>query len=164
MNTGQMLTTLGALTLLTTILLGINRGFSTSGSVLLRSKCGIAAVSLATSIIEEASSKAFDAVTADSAVTKLASMNSPSAMGPKSGEKYPDFDDFDDYNGFKDTVFSQLPDSLFVNCTVVYVNPATPNVTSTTQTWHKKMTVAVSSRSLKDTVKMNYIFSYWYYR
>jgi MSHA pilin protein MshD len=144
MNTGQMLVTLGALTLLTTLLLGINRGFSTSGSVLLQSKCGIAAVSLA--------------------VTKLASMNAPSALGPKSGEVYPNFNDFDDYNGFKDTVFSQLPDSLFVNCTVVYVDPANPNVTSTTQTWHKKLTVAVTSRSLKDTVKMNYIFSYWYYR
>jgi hypothetical protein len=165
MNSGQMLVTLGALVLLTSLLLSMNRGFATSGSVLLKSKCGIAAISICTSYIEEASNMHFDAITVDSAVTTLGSLNAPNTMGPKSGEAYPNVNDFDDYHGLTLKIFELLPDTFRVHFEVCYVDPANPDVVSSVRTWHKKMTVSVTSPAMgTDTIKMNYIFSYWYFR
>ncbi|MFI5253286.1 MAG: hypothetical protein ACHQQQ_12745 [Bacteroidota bacterium] len=164
MSTGQTFVTICAMSLLLTLLLGIYQGFNSSGNVLLRSKCGIAAISISTSIIEEAQNKYFDKSTYDSAITKLSTLATPANLGPEAGDVYPKFDYFDEFNNFKDTLFFQLPDSFYVNCKVCYVDPSNLNVAASTQTWHKKITVNVTSPHLKDTVKAEYVFSYFYFR
>ena len=63
MNTGQSLLSLGAMTLVSLIILQINTGFVMTSSVLLDNKLDILAISIASSVIEEASGKAFDANT-----------------------------------------------------------------------------------------------------
>lgn len=159
-----MLLTMGALALFSLTSLNVTRSFQTSGEAVLRAKCGLAATSLATSIVEEASGRYFDASTADSAVTSLSALTSTTGLGPKAGERYPNFNDFDDYDDLYLKLFLSLPDTFHIRCKVEYINPSTPEVASSTTTWHKKLTVSVTSPVLKDTVKSEYIFSYWFFR
>ncbi len=161
MNTGQMLITIAALMLLSLVVLRVNNGFLSTNTVMMESKFGVLAVSLATSMIEEANGKAFDHNTDSNAVTSTTELSS---LGPESGEVYPNFNDFDDYdNLFR--VDSTLPSAVFqIMCDVDYVTSANPEAVSGSKTWHKKITVAVTSESMTDTVKMSTIYSYFYFR
>jgi len=167
MNTGQSLLTIGALMLLSVIVLGINNKFLSTNSTLYDTKFGVLAVALGTSVIEEASGKPFDLASVDSAITNINLLTAPSGLGAASGEYYPDYNDFDDYNDYNQTI-TKLPSAIFkVWCDVHYVNPSNPNVNVSTRTWHKKIDVFVTSKSMNnenDTVKLSSIYSYWYFR
>lgn len=169
-----MMITVGAIMLLTLVILRVNNNFLSTNDILMRSKFGILAVSLATSVIEEANSKAFDENSDTSGVIFTSQLTAPSSLGREAGESYPNFNDFDD---FDDLVFDTKDDSTFlsavfdVSCKVVYVTDANLNDSSATATWHKKITVIITSESMRDlatdeldTLKMSSIFSYWYYR
>lgn len=169
-----MLLSAGAIVLLTLIILRVNNNNLNSDVVLQRSKYGILAVSLATSIIEEASSKAFDEITDSTGIVHTTWLTSPASLGPETGESYPDFDDFDDFNGY---IINTSGDSTFLSaeftglCEVVYVDTSNLDGTSANKTWHKKLTVMVTSESMRDlytneqdTLEMSTIFSYWFYR
>jgi hypothetical protein len=165
MNTGQMMLVMGALALLSVITLNLNRSYTTSGAAILRSKAGITAISLSTSVLEEASGRAFDKASADDIeVMSLAALTPVASLNKEAGETYPDFDDFDDYNNLvkKDT----LPATgiFTTSCKVCYIDPANPTVAAGAPTWHKKLTISVSNPLLVDTVKIEYIFSYFYFR
>lgn len=169
MNTGQMMITLGALALLSLVILRVNNGFLNTSSILLDSKLGVLATSIGTSVIEEATGKAFDETTVSNSVESLSSLSSPTKLEPES-ETYPNFDDFDDFNGLK-IVDKSMPAAEFhVNCEVVYVNDSDLDGKSSIRTWHKKIIVKVSSPSMydyeenPDTVVMSAIYSYWYFR
>ena len=178
MNTGQMLITIGAIFLLSLVILRTTTNLLITDNVLNRSKVNLLAVSLATSTIEEANSKAFDANTLGSSVTSTANLTTPVNLGRETGEEYPLFNDFDDYNFFKvgpkiDSIDIAPGDTLIFQtfCRVDYVDASTPEVVSNTATWNKKMTVKVTSDAMtdestgkQDTIKMSTIFSYWYYR
>jgi len=164
MNTGQMMITLAAMMLLALVILRVNNGFLSTNTVLMETKFGVLGVSLATSIIEDATGKAFDENSDSGTVTTL---NDLSTLGPD-GEVYNDennpFDDFDDYKGLV-YIDSTMPSAKFrIACDVVYVNPAFPDSFSGTNTWHKKLTVVVTTPSSQDTIKMSTIFSYFYFR
>ena len=64
MNTGQSLFSIGALLLLSLTVLRVNNNILLTDEVLYDSKFGIIANSIATSIIEKATTKFFDAKTA----------------------------------------------------------------------------------------------------
>lgn len=169
MNSGQTLLTLAAFALLMTVTLNMLRSTQSNGETILRSKCGLAAISLATSIIEEAQGKRFDEFTTvdplgnDSAASSLTQLSQPNALGMNPNDTT--LDDFDDYNNYNPVFFLELPDTFYVLCKVVYVTPTSPDVVSAARTWNKKLTVKVISPSLKtDTVKMDYVYSYWYFR
>ena len=174
MNTGQMLITIGAMTLLGLMLLRVNNNFLNTNTVLMENKFGVVAVSLATSIMEEAKSKAFDAKTDTNSVTYTTELTPASSLGPAGYESYPDFNDFDDFNGLNiqtagDTTFAS---AVFdISCEVYYVQPTSPDVKYNDRTWHKKLIVTVTSQSMhdistatQDTLQLSTIFSYWYYR
>jgi hypothetical protein len=164
MNTGQSLITIGAMMLLALTVLRVNGSIMGTDTVLYNTKFGVLAVSLATSVIEEANKKCFDEADTADAVSNINLLTAPGSLGPSVGEKYPHFDDFDDFNGYKDTV-TNLPSAVFdVSCQVCYVNPANPDVASASRTWHKKITVTVTSPSMTDTFRLSSIFSYWYFR
>lgn len=164
MNTGQTLLATGALVLLSLIILRVNSGFLSTNNTLLDSKFGLLGVSLATSVIEEASGLAFDELSKEDALTSTDELTIPSAFGPEVGEVYPDFNDFDDFDGFA-KVDSTMPSAIFnISAEVDYISPANPDVSSGVRTWHKKITVMVTSKSMTDTVKMSSIYSYWYFR
>lgn len=164
MNTGQMMITLGAMMLLGMVILRVNNGFLSTNSVLLDAKLGVLAVSLATSIVEDATGKAFDAATDTNSVNNLTDLTSSASLGPGTGEVYPYFNDFDDFNGLS-YINNTMPSAIFkIECTVGYINPSNPDVLISTKSWHKKLIVTVTSKSMQDTVRMSAINSYFYFR
>lgn len=161
MNTGQMLITIGALALLSIVILRVNNNFLSTSTVLMENKFGVLAVSVGTSILEEAKGKSFDHNTDTMAVTSLAGLTS---IGPESGEVDPLFNDFDDYDGLV-RHDSTMPSAPFkIECDVNFINPDNPDGTTTSKTWHKKLTVTVTSDFMTDTIRLSSIYSYFYFR
>jgi hypothetical protein len=168
MNLGQSLLTIGALTLLSLIVLTVNRNNLNTETILYSTKFEILAASLGTSLLEEANGKAFDLATADSADSNISHLTSPGSLGPAPGEHYPNFNDMDDFNGYKKTI-DNLPSAEYkIRSEVYYVDPFTtgPDKKVNYRTWHKRINVYVTSPSMnkeRDTVKLSSIFSYWYF-
>jgi len=163
MNTGQSLFSIGALLLLSLTVLRVNNSILITDGILQDSKLGVLATSIATSLIEEASKKAFDAASSEDAVLDLSELTSPSGLGPNSTETPETFNDFDDYNGYtrKDTI-NTIDYSMA--CSVSYVDPDNIDGTTTIKTWHKKITVTVTSSFYKDPLTFSSIYSYWHFR
>jgi MSHA pilin protein MshD len=163
MNTGQSLLSIGALVLLSLSVLRVNNGILSSGAVLQDSKIGVLATSLGTSLIEEANRKAFDAISVDDAVTDISSLTSPYSLGAGYWETPETFNDFDDYNNYvkADTVHNI---DLLISCKVNYVDPVNIDGIVMTRTWHKKITVDITSSFMRDTLKFSSIYSYWHFR
>lgn len=154
---------IGAMMLLSILVLRVNTTFQNTSDMLQNSKLGLLATSIATSQIEEISRLAFDESTVSNSASSLTSLTPPGSLGPESGENYPNFDDVDDFNGYTRTDSSMT--AIFnISCTVTYVAPGSPDVPSSSSTWDKKITINVSSRSMKDTIKMSTIYSYWFFR
>ena len=166
MNTGQSLFSIGALLILSLTVLKMNNFILANDSVMQDSKLGILAVSLATSIIEEASKKAFDANTV-SAEVPACSLLTNYPLGPGVGEiadSSQTFNDFDDYEGYQKH-YDYLPSAEFdLKCSVYYVEAANPQSKVGYRTWHKKIDVVVTSVSMHDTIKMSSLYSYWHFR
>jgi len=161
MNTGQMLLTIGAMILLSTLILRVNNNFAGNTATVYDSKFVILATSVGASVIEEAMGKAFDEATADSSITGLTDLTAPNKLDPETGEVHSTFNDFDDYNGYN-KIDSTMPSAVFkISCGVVYVDPGSPDVTSSVKTWTKKISVTVTSVSMTDTVRLSSLFSYW---
>ena len=156
-----MLITIGALMLLSLVILRVNNNFLSTNTVLMENKFGVLAVSLGTSVLEEAQGKAFDQNTDSSAVTDLTEL---STIGPETGEVDPLYNDFDDFDGLV-RVDSTLPSAPFkIECQVVYINSTNPDGSSASKTWHKKLTVTVTSEFMQDTITLSSIYSYFYFR
>jgi len=175
MNLGQMILVVGAIVLLGILVLNANSTVYQASDTMYTSEFGVTAVSLSTSLVEEAMGKMFDVVVAPTNTSDLydSTLLTPVAsLGPEASEQesyrgmvtgYPhDFDDFDDFNGlnlcYHDTTESDATPGFlqiivpgmrakyYVTCTVVYVQP--PNLDAAyivRQTWHKKITVTVWS-------------------
>jgi hypothetical protein len=184
MNLGQMIMVLGALSLLGALVLNTNTGLMETNQTMNNSEFGITAVSLATSLVEEAMGKMYDQVIADSTSGALTDPSQLSVvLGPGTGEAYRGalpFNDFDDFNGlflvYKSDKLADAPTTpgssyeyvvpglhakYFVKAKVNYVNYQHLNDTSAVRTWHKKITVTVTSPSCKDTLVFPAIMSYW---
>lgn len=160
MNMGQSMLAIGAMILLSIVVLRVNNSFLSTNSVMMESKFGVLATSLAQSMVEEASKKAFDEKTSGVALFDVTLLTGPGSLGPE-GESYLNFDDFDDYNGYTRDV-TNLPSAIYhISCSVNYISPLSPDIISSNRTWNKKITVTVTSPSSPDTVKLSSIFSYW---
>lgn len=166
MNTGQSLFSIGALLILSLTVLKMNNFILANDVVMMDSKLGILAVSLGTSLIEEASKKAFDANTVSNEVAACSLLtNYPLGLGTgEIADSSQTFNDFDDYDGYH-YHYDYLPAAEYdLNCEVYYINPANPEVKVGYRTWHKKMDVIVTSESMGDTIRMSTIYSYWHFR
>ena len=169
-----MLITIGALMLLTMVILTINRNFLTTNSTLLTNKQTLSATSLATSIIEEASGKAYD-----EASVSGNSISSPNVfttvLGPESGEEYNsqganEFDDFDDFNGLEDSVV--IPGSGVYKFWVEVDYIDDDLKISSIKQYNKILSVRVTNSGMlsnyfdnsfvPDTVTMSIMYSYWF--
>ena len=187
MGTSQMILATGAMFLLGIIILSANTTFLENEKVVTDSEFGVAAISLATSIIEEAQGKSFDQATVDSGITSVTSLTPAGSFGPGPDESYrtldttrSDFDDLSDFDGFwieyvNDTTKPQIATyrgnsqgfraDYFLRARVEYVSAgggtANLDVASGARTWHKKLTVTVTSPSSSDTLTVPTIISYW---
>jgi hypothetical protein len=168
MNSGHSMMSVAAMLLLSITILGVNGKFLRTSDVLNDTKFGVLAVSLGTSVIEEASGKAFDLAVSGDAITDINMLTAPGGLGPASGEVYPDFNDFDDFNNFTKIV-TKMPsaDTFKIACKVRYVTDGNPAVISNVRTWHKRIDVSVYSNNMfkaEDTIRLSSVYSYWYFR
>jgi len=165
MNTGQMMMAIGAMLLLSTVMLRVNSNNMINGTLRDEAQFGVLATSIATSIIEDASSKAFDEKSDTSSIKTTTDLSEVADLGPDGSETYHTFNDFDDYKGLT-MVDSTMPSASFnISCDVNYVSSASGVITTSLEkTWHKQITVKVSSPFMKDTVRATSIFSYWTFR
>ena len=157
--------TMGAMILLSTIILRVNTTNLTNESVRDQAQYGVLATSIATSIIEEAQSKAFDAKTDTNSVSTVLGLTSSLLLGPESGETADSlFNDFDDFDGYTKRD-STMPSAIFdISCQVVYVTPDNLEGSSLAQTWHKKINITITSPFSPDTFRTSSIYSYWFFR
>ena len=173
MGTGQTLLTIGAIMLLGSIILTVNRSLNTNNQVLLNSNIGLEEVSYATSVIQEAEGKAFDQHTINNPLnsSELDSLTSAGSLGQENGDPN-DLDDFDDYNGLNNQgrLDSAEIDSswYYARTRVHYVNASDPTDTSNVPTWYKRIDVTVWRGNANgtvngDVVKMHSVFSYWHF-
>jgi len=162
MNTGQTIMTMGAMMLLSAIVLRVNSSNLNNETVRDKAQYGVLATSISTSIIEEAQSKAFDHFSDTNSVSILTELSA--ILGPEGGETPETFNDFDDYNGYTKRD-STMPSAIFdIACEVVYVNPNNIEGYTSNRTWHKKINVTISSPFSPDTFRTSSIFSYWFFR
>ncbi len=167
MGTGQTLLTIGAMMLLGMVILTTNRNIISTSGVMLQANCGLDAVSLATSIIQEADSTAFDSSTVSGVDTVLSQLTPASALGQDNGNPN-DLNDFDDYNGLygqgrlDSTTLST--GKYYWRTRVYYVdNSSDLNQNSPVRSWTKRLDVYVWNRDLPDTIVMHSIYSYWFF-
>ncbi len=139
MNTGQTILTIGALVLLGFTVLLTNRGSLQDGAIINQTEVDIYSVSLAESIIEEASGKAFDHYSASDTAGNGNVITALSQLSTTLGKESDDtltyspahyyFDDFDDYNTFSSRPFVQYVsgvDSFHIWASVFYVDHYKP--------------------------------------
>ena len=165
-----MILTIGAFILLMLLIVGVNSRTLSTEDIMYNSNFGITATSIASSVIEDASKKRFDKYyyVDSTAVYDPIYFTQADSLGPDPGEDPNNpktFDDFDDYNEYNilDTAMANQTAIFNVSCNVCYVNAVNGQLDgeSNTQTNHKKIIVKVWSVSMKDTIVMSSIYSYW---
>ncbi|MCB0746331.1 MAG: hypothetical protein H6613_15370 [Ignavibacteriales bacterium] len=165
MNTGQMLITLAALTLVSITILNHNRSSITTKESITYSKEFIVATSIGQSLLDEISNKSFDENIINGN-TILSAGNFSTLLKSETGEAYPDFDDVDDYNLYSRA--EDIPQMGSFNLTVS-VNYVTDTFQKTlSNTYNKNVTIKITNdalvnpyNSLPDTVVVSSIFSQW---
>jgi hypothetical protein len=173
MSSGHTLITIFAFVLLTSLLTNFFDVTASVGSSLSSGQDGIFLTTLTTSYIEVAQGKAFDKIT-DTSHVGLASVNlltATTALGPEAGEdSIAEFNDFDDFNGLtidKDIATTNL--RYRTTFAVQYVDPANPEVTSTTRTFVKRMDLKtwrvfpVADSTGIDTLKASFVLGYFHF-
>lgn len=160
MNLGQSLFSIGALLILSLSVLRINNNILTTDEAVMDSKIGILATSIGTSLIEEASKLAFDEKTKTDPVNSLSLLTPSISLGQETPNVFDDFDDFNNYTE-EDTIYT-IP--FHTKCIVTYVDPSDPDGSTSNKTWHKKLTIKISTDFSRDTLELSTIYSYWYFR
>jgi hypothetical protein len=185
MNTGQMMLATGAMVLLGTTVLTVNRNNLNNGTILRQTELGIYAVSLATSYLQRAASLDFDECTVGGLVyinipmpqppsIPAGTLTTPANLKCDAGESQAydhTFDDFDDYNTFtKDTTVADV-DKFHVSAVVYYVGQSPPyNKVTANATWLKQMDIKVNNtvdrkvftnQTGTDTIRMSYIMGFY---
>jgi Flp pilus assembly protein TadG len=141
----QMMLVLGAMVLLSLLVLNINRTQMFSEQQMSQSEYTMAATAVGQSLVNEAAGKAFDAATATDEKAAVSTFTAPRSLGRGSWETYPDFNDFDDYHRFTTTRSTPRAGTFRLAGSVDYVNPATPNTASNVRTRMKRIRVTVTS-------------------
>jgi hypothetical protein len=162
----QIFLSIGAIILLSISTLSMNRGFEANDEVMRSSKYAVIATSLASSLIEEATGKSFDESSTDQLLWNAADLTPAGKFGLDAGENASTRDDVDDYSGMVrfDTVDmgGALNKIVYATrCSVSYVDPANPDYPAGSPTWHKKISVTITSPAMTDTVRQQVIFSYF---
>jgi hypothetical protein len=174
MSTGQTILTIGAFMFLTTILLNFYSVVAHTGDTITTGQDGILATTIATSYMEIAQGLSFDAIsdTSNIAIANPSVLTSGLSLGREAGEDsialYNDFDDF-----HRTTVDRQAMGTNRIYRTmfsVSYVNPDNLLLTTTTQTFVKRMDmktwrifpIAESELDI-DTVRTSLVLGYFHF-
>jgi hypothetical protein len=150
----QMMLVLGAMTLLSILVLTMNRAKLFSDEQMSQAEYVMAATAVGQTLINDISTKAFDAATAADDYAEVSSFTSPGGLGHGSWESYPNFNDVDDYNRLSTVVSTPRAGDFRVGCRVTYVNPAQPNTPVNYRTRTKRIVVTMQSMFLENPVTL----------
>lgn len=168
MSNIQSILAIGSIFILSLTSLSFNGALLQSNTVEIENKVYLTAFSLADELIEEIKLKAYDEKTLTfptvnrGTLTPIASFGCDSVGGvfiSKDGESYPYFDDIDDYNGYKRDADEPHAEKYHMEVKVYYVSETDPNTKSSSQTFHKRVDVIVSSPYINNNVTLSFIFT-----
>jgi hypothetical protein len=146
MNTGQMLQTIGALGLLSLLILNANRAVLGNTRTVYTGQYATTAISIAQSYVLEATVKEYDNKTIGLPLTTDVAKFS-TILGPETGEtSIGKFNDVDDYNGYA-AMLTMPTDPLTgynVSMIVEYVDENDYSVVRSSPTFYKRITVSVT--------------------
>ncbi len=155
----EMLLLLGAIMLFGVTMLSTNRYVVDQNESIIQREYEFYSISLAQSFIEEAKTKAFDAVLVGGTVTSPGELTPWNQLGPGGGEIYPIVDDVDDFDNLSRTD-STSRGTFDVSIEVGYVLEADPETIVNAESWFKRMNVTVDNSYLVQPVVLGYVFSY----
>lgn len=176
MHTGQMLFTLGALSLLSLAVLSLNRSINENDVGLAQNRYRLEALSLITSYIEQANALYFDEVTTDTTAAKdLSTFSLTLKSEANDSGKFDDFDDFNNYTKI-DTGLSGVEYRVMFKVEYVQLHGDSLKKSGNRE-WHKLMTISVTdnypgepllyrnfgSEKVRDTLTIQFLNSYWFY-
>jgi hypothetical protein len=152
---------IGAIVLLALTSLRFNTTLLENRTTEIENKVCLTAFSLADDLIEEIKQKAFDEETVEWHAITTDQLTPYNAFGPvDAGESSVyDFDDIDDYHGHNKAVSLPHAENYSVTSTVDYVTASNPDVTSSSQTFFKRVTVNVTSPYMNYAVKLSFVFT-----
>jgi hypothetical protein len=160
----DVLYVMAALVLFSILATNSNASFIRNTSMQVESELEFNAIAVAQSIIDEARVKAYDQNSAGNDPNEIdddmPTFSQPSALGPETGEVYPNFNDFDDFDGLnlvRNTGYGDYGISVVVE----YLNPNNLSVSTSVTTIKKRMTVTVSHNNLPNDVTLTYIRTYY---
>ena len=165
MNTGQMMLGIFALGIVTMTSLNFNKGTMNTQDALIYNKEFILATTIAQSVLDEISGKAYDEEIVNG--NSIYSANDFSTqLKAESGEVYPNYDDLDDFNNFSQTDTIPQMGVFDIKVEVDYYTDAL--VKTSSKTYNKNVTIYVTSNTLvnfytneQDTLVLSSIFSQW---
>jgi hypothetical protein len=178
MNMGQSLLTLGALILVSVIILNFNITANNVSASLDYDRYRMEAVSVLTSHIEQMSQYFFDEASTDTSNEKfLANFTAPNMLGID-GNDNGIYDDIDDMRGLAVTDTGISGVRYIVRYDVDYVTlNANQIVHSDARQYHKRIKITVidgytppliyhynnNSQKIRDTLSVSVVVSYWFY-
>ena len=176
MSAGHTLITIFAMMLLTTILLNFYGLLAANGDIVSSGQDGILMSTLATSYMEIASGLAYDSVTDSSsiAIGNPSMLTAASKLGTESTAEDSMFhyDDFDDFNGrtYTGTTLEEVANGTTrkykTSFKVQYVNPGNIESVSATQTFVKRLDIAIWRTfppGKTDTLKVSTVMGYFHF-
>jgi len=152
---------IGAIALLALVSLRFNSTLLENRTTEVENKVYLTAFSLADDLIEEIKQKAFDEETVEWRAIPVEQLSPASSFGPVDpGESTVNtFDDIDDYHGYQKAVSLPHVENYSVMSTVDYVSATDPDVTSSSQSYFKRISVRVTSPYLSHPVKLSFVFT-----
>jgi hypothetical protein len=174
MSTNQTMLTIGAFTILMTILQNFYGLLGTTGGDITNAQDMILATTLATSYLESAQGLAFDNITdtTNLALSSPSALTSPSQLGPEGTQEdsIQKFNDFDDFDGFTLERESGSTGRRFrTTFSVHYVDPGNVNTVSAARTFVKRVDVKSwrsyppPSGTTLDTLRMSMVMGYFHF-
>lgn len=178
MNTGQVLLTMGALILISLMILNYNGMILNIEESLDNDRFRLEALSILTSHIEQTSQFFFDEASTDTTNTKqLTDFTLPGDLG-SDGNDGGSIDDIDDFHGITraDTGRSGAIYTVAFEVDYVDLNGSGQVVTSGNREYHKRISIKIydsftpplitreqGGATVRDTLEMSYVTSYWFY-
>jgi hypothetical protein len=179
MNTGQMMLTVGAMVLLSIMVLRVNSSQMTSYGTIVDSKLGIVGLTVANTYVDFAKRQVYDKAVRDSTISglSLADLTAPSSLGFESGEVYPNFDDIDDFDlwdpnhgvsiiitdttTLASATHASVYTPFYITSQVYYVDQPNFDTKVNYKTWFKRLVVKVWADGMIDTIKYSSISTTW---
>jgi hypothetical protein len=156
----QMLLVLGAMLLLSILVLNTNRAKFFSEQEMAQAEYTLTATAVGQSLVSEIGSKSFDAATATNEFADVSSFTAPNSLGHSSSEVYPNYNDVDDFNGFATSVNTPRAGLFRISVIIDYVHPSYLDVRSSVRTRMKRIRVSVASDFLDTPVTLVYYKSH----